>query len=442
MTQQSDRGDFCLECHWEAFKMAAKNPLLSSNCMDFACWDSSEFEHCPPDAHCTTNDPCCDEEDCSVNCSSVCDGFIDCDAASDCSDQHCNDTNCQPAAQVCFDKDCVGDDQAGANQASQDLLGQDGAFNWNSDSALSSANAVDVNSFHQPQDMTATNVNHDIQAMDNILSEPSSAMVHSGMHGNSSNGPFEKSTNTQNFLPFHIHSHGQIHTPTIEEILGLCPNISDCTYHSQLGNAFLHHNPDDIMGLMSTFPHGSCQYQLPHSHDPIKLSIEPSSQGQVPHSSSQTVSSATSSPLASSPLTSPMLGKATMCSPVTSPEITPTSEAHVCRWVSGGNLANGICGASFSDSCQLQEHLIAKHVGMIEGKQGNGYYCCWEGCHRPHEPFSQKSKLQGHFLTHSNCTFPRSLKILYPKRNFTNVFNQTKTFNVPFVESRLQDRQH
>jgi hypothetical protein len=39
-------------------------------------------------------------------------------------------------------------------------------------------------------------------------------------------------------------------------------------------------------------------------------------------------------------------------------------------------------------------------LGTVNGK-GNGYYCCWEGCHRPDEPFSQKSKLQGHFLTHS-----------------------------------------
>ncbi|KAI9928761.1 zinc-finger protein [Aspergillus wentii] len=38
----------------------------------------------------------------------------------------------------------------------------------------------------------------------------------------------------------------------------------------------------------------------------------------------------------------------------------------------------------------------------VDGAKGNGYYCCWEGCHRPDEPFSQKSKLQGHFLTHSN----------------------------------------
>ncbi|GAB1212751.1 hypothetical protein ATERTT37_001898 [Aspergillus terreus] len=38
----------------------------------------------------------------------------------------------------------------------------------------------------------------------------------------------------------------------------------------------------------------------------------------------------------------------------------------------------------------------------VDGAKGTGYYCCWEGCHRPDEPFSQKSKLQGHFLTHSN----------------------------------------
>ncbi|KAI5283753.1 zinc-finger protein, partial [Ascosphaera atra] len=61
-----------------------------------------------------------------------------------------------------------------------------------------------------------------------------------------------------------------------------------------------------------------------------------------------------------------------------------------------------ICGATFATAAQLQDHLISHHVKPLPGPKGPGFYCTWHDCHRPHEPFSQKSKLQGHFLTHSN----------------------------------------
>jgi hypothetical protein len=78
---------------------------------------------------------------------------------------------------------------------------------------------------------------------------------------------------------------------------------------------------------------------------------------------------------------------------------------HVCKWAASIHGIKAVCGATFADPGALQEHLIASHMSTVNGAKGNGYYCCWEGCHRPDEPFSQKSKLQGHFLTHSNCTF-------------------------------------
>ncbi|TPR01882.1 hypothetical protein CAN33_0041525 [Aspergillus niger] len=87
---------------------------------------------------------------------------------------------------------------------------------------------------------------------------------------------------------------------------------------------------------------------------------------------------------------------------LTSPEYVPDTEVFICRWISKADGTQLPCGATFADACGLQEHLVASHMATVDGAKGTGYYCCWEGCHRPDEPFSQKSKLQGHFLTHSN----------------------------------------
>jgi uncharacterized Zn-finger protein len=106
----------------------------------------------------------------------------------------------------------------------------------------------------------------------------------------------------------------------------------------------------------------------------------------------------------SSPRETPPPLERDISSVLTTPEFSAEdSELHICKWVTSIHGIQAPCGAIFADSGALQDHLISAHMNTVDGAKGNGYYCCWQGCHRPDEPFSQKSKLQGHFLTHSNC---------------------------------------
>jgi hypothetical protein len=114
-----------------------------------------------------------------------------------------------------------------------------------------------------------------------------------------------------------------------------------------------------------------------------------------------------SSHLLSSPIETPPPLDGGASSVLTSPTIglADDDESHVCRWTHTRSGMKTICGAFFPSAATLQQHLVAEHMNPVQGMKGYGYYCRWEGCHRPDEPFSQKSKLQGHFLTHSNCMY-------------------------------------
>ncbi|KAJ6151157.1 hypothetical protein N7470_007751 [Penicillium chermesinum] len=113
--------------------------------------------------------------------------------------------------------------------------------------------------------------------------------------------------------------------------------------------------------------------------------------------------SSVSSHFLSSPRDTPPPLEGGSSSIMTTPEFsTDDNEIHMCKWTSTIHGIKTPCGATFADAGALQEHLTATHMNTIDGAKGTGYYCCWAGCHRPDDPFSQKSKLQGHFLTHSN----------------------------------------
>lgn len=136
--------------------------------------------------------------------------------------------------------------------------------------------------------------------------------------------------------------------------------------------------------------------------------------------SRQSRSSVSSHHLSSPGETPPSLDEGAS-SVLTTPEFSAEDgDVLVCKWITDIQGIKAHCGARFADAGALQDHLVSSHMRTVDGAKGHGYYCCWKGCHRPDEPFSQKSKLQGHFLTHSNCTsyFFSPLKTLLTKLDF------------------------
>ncbi|PGH20793.1 hypothetical protein AJ80_03420 [Polytolypa hystricis UAMH7299] len=418
MSQQFDDGSFCLECHWDSFKDTGRTQLLPSNCMDFAsCWDASGLEHCSSHQECPVTDPCCDIDDCSVNCSSVCDGFIDCDAASECSqsqcdevacddivcddvvcdDVVCDDVACESAVEVCFDKNCIEDIQENTLSNMENVLGQDATFNWNSEDLMHSANSTDFQHFHSHHNMGVhtSSCSHSMASF--FPTAPSQHIPHCNFERHGHDTMNQSHSNQNNFS-----------NQMLEDMLGMCATFVDCSPQSHFGSGFQNYNPDDLLGFIPLLPHGHPQHQCQHQHNPPKLSIETQnnhisrSPSLAPRSSAETTPSLAYSRLKSTPLASPLLKDTELSSPFTTPGYTSTDETHICKWVHKEKISNTVCGAIFSNAGELQDHLIEAHVCTMDGGRGHGYYCCWDRCHRPNEPFSQKSKLQGHFLTHSN----------------------------------------
>ncbi|QKX56074.1 uncharacterized protein TRUGW13939_03174 [Talaromyces rugulosus] len=123
---------FCLGCHWDAFDdSSTKMPLLPPD-----QWHCDEAEH-NGDTNCIVDEACCTNDACSFNCSSVCDGFVDCEISSTvCSDTHCEDAHCESTGSACFDKSCFGDGHD-INQSITDLF-HDANLQWDASMFLSS----------------------------------------------------------------------------------------------------------------------------------------------------------------------------------------------------------------------------------------------------------------------------------------------------------------
>ncbi|ODH44670.1 hypothetical protein ACO22_00827 [Paracoccidioides brasiliensis] len=385
--------------------MAEKNSQVLRNCVDpTACWSVSPTEHCSSYPLCQMTDPCCDDDNCSVECSSVCDGFVACDSSTVCSDAHCDDQDCQNLAAVCFDQSCVGDGRTGIDDGICSILNQDSSFTWNSANLLPSANAAHFNqSFHQP----ATSLCHNLQSMNHFTaSEPSlTTKNYAFQFHRNQDSPLRQSTVTEPSTPS---------GPILKQIIDICPNLDNCNHQSHFGPVFSDCNPDEFLGFIpmefQTQFHSLYPQLYPRFNGGLKLPCEMQPQhvhknvSHLTHNSNRPVSSSLDSVnlKSSSPLSPPPKDN-DITRPFTSPEVETTNESHVCRCIIQTDKSqNTICGELFPDAGKLQEHLVQTHVGMISGSQGYGFYCCWEGCHRADEPFSQKSKLQGHFLTHSN----------------------------------------
>ncbi|GAD96614.1 C2H2 transcription factor [Paecilomyces variotii No. 5] len=406
--------------------MAGKNPMLSGS------HDSQSPWCCPPgqthDSHdCTIDEACCDVDQCSVTCDSVCDGFIDCDNSTVCSESHCEDQNCEDqncgdTGPVCFDKHCFEGSHDG--QSLEALLGQDIQLNWDTAGFFPSTSAPgNENSQAQKPDDPFHHNTVDFRSTDELLSSLSApannAQHHDSCHSSSCQAPSKESTvslsspsySNQSDLAslgacdmlgvghgylscgHHIHGvHPLLQDGNMDKLFGLSPSIAaPCsdTDHQHLDNCLRTPADSGAHGF-----HGVCRS---HAHRHTHCHSHPYMQYARRHRSS------VSSHLMSSPADTPPPLEGGISSGLTSPTFaTDDHEAYVCKWTFNHDGMKVACGASFADAGTLQEHLISKHTGTMDGSKGHGYYCCWEGCHRPDEPFSQKSKLQGHFLTHSN----------------------------------------
>lgn len=311
-------------------------------------------------------------DDCSVNCPSVCDGFVDCDASTACTAAHCEDTHCNDTGPACFDDHCCGD----TGHSLESLLGFGGPL-LDTNDLLSTEQSVKTGET-EPVDQSAGNL---------LIPYPAGYCDH-GSHFDCHTFPSPKDTDgTTN--PY---TQG-VDPAEVLNMLGMCPDYSGCHNYLPDGNCHpgkLNGNPQSPFGCFHPLPHlnthkspvsqvkGPCRSHHCH-HSRSSYAYSPYSRHSRSSVSSQLLSSPSETPL--------------------SREFSPEIDFHVCKWATDGVP----CGASFPDAGALQDHLVSSHLLTVDGPKGNGFYCRWEGCHRPDEPFSQKSKLQGHFLTHSNC---------------------------------------
>lgn len=392
--------------------MTGNNPMLSSgfngqNPWDYPYVDDNSHSH----VSCGLDETCCDADDCSVQCSSVCDGFVGCDASTACSESHCDEVECESVSPVCFDKNCISENRDGGEQDLAGLLGQDEPFNWEETSFLPSTEPTtfdSINSYEKFDDYTNTSAfplpanNLPSQSMADAAANPdfSSLGFHSSTKGSNTNFSNHAYTGQNDF------------DAEVYDILGMKHNFGGCPHHPQGGSTFPNqHDSDEFYRFASEVSQPQCQAQHQHMDSCFSVPMNPrlyQPQGNVHHShcpNHYSVSSVSSTPLHSTPMETPPPQRNEFSSPLTSPDYAPPDNAPViCRWASKKDGSTSICGARLCGPAALQEHLISKHMGTVDGSRGHGYYCRWEGCSRPNEPFSQKSKLQGHFLTHSNCT--------------------------------------
>lgn len=413
-------------------------------------------------SHCDGEEECCEEDDCSTTCPSVCDGFVDCDDSTACSVLHCDENHCESHDPVCFDNHCFTEDEHTADHGLESFLGLEQPFSLEANDLLPSLalEQQQQQPHHQGQQQQQQQHQHQLQLHQSKPDE--SGTVGSFFHPYSS---------CQSHMPNHHGS--LMHHPTypvqndvnpadVFHMLGMCSDFSTChmpeeqqchshplndstnpfpCFHTEHGNNennnfqnthhhnHLHHDHlhEQQQHHLHQIHHHQQQHQHQHQHHQIKPPTSRPTKGPCrshhrcrvhahahahPYSAhSRHSRSSISSHLIPSPGETPPPLDGGASSVITSPEFSPVDrDSFVCKWTTtspSGMRAS--CGVSFADAGALQKHLIACHMSTVDGAKGNGYYCCWEGCHRPDEPFSQKSKLQGHFLTHSNCTLSSSL---------------------------------
>lgn len=381
-TKQFDAG-FCVECRWEAFRQAAQNPLLSSTCSAVSCGDEDathifHFE----------SSRCCDADNCPEMCESVCDGYVDCDASSACSEA-CAEIECQDPSPACFDEYCVGNMDALAEMQPIPLGFDQPALDFDSDpltAYLRSINDQDARFPSGSSQLQSQPGHQHVHSYDRAPPVPPSSFPRRNPIGLAPTTPnptclpnpnaFNTDPSLDTFLSFRSHPGMSLFPEGGENPMSMMP---------------MHVNPSPSCAARSQpcvgSPYASVEcgasVGVPHAHTHSRLS---------------TASAFTSPPLKAEE--SP-----TMTSPEPSGELSGIDSGnmdrvHVCHCIIGGGKV--ICGATLPTAEKLQEHLLHAHVAALDGPDGHGFYCTWLGCARSGRPFSQKSKLQGHFLSHSN----------------------------------------
>ncbi|CAG8112522.1 unnamed protein product [Penicillium olsonii] len=449
MASQPPGGEFCLECNWEAFHIDGKdNPAPSENHQDhWTCSGHTLPEPLPP---CEVDEACCDVDDCALDCGSTCGGFLDCDDSTVCSathceddtceDTHCDEDHCDPNCEEpdCEKPDCPEDHCDSIDPLCFDAHCCDGTENqdcgFDTFFGLNTPLSLD-NSVFSSTAMAPHIHGHQMKGMDHTLPgtfDPSQQQ-------NFLSSYQAHATHCEQDVPNHFECHdfqkdwqamfpappaptpSEVNPAEVFHMLGMCSDFSICQDQHVPGqqNTFDgFEKPKLNTPALNCYDHGHHHHVHNHFKNPNDLNLQATRKG--PHRShnrcrahhhahshpyspySRHARSSISSHLHSSPGETPPPLDGGASSILTTPDFSEDNELHICKWAPTINGIKAVCGAAFADSCGLQEHLIAAHMSTIDGAKGNGYYCCWEGCHRPNEPFSQKSKLQGHFLTHSN----------------------------------------
>ncbi|KAJ5131896.1 hypothetical protein N7448_006054 [Penicillium atrosanguineum] len=429
MTAQNQADAFCLECHWEDFHIDGKGPTDSSGAPR-PQWPCSDHNH-HNSLGCEVDEACCDVDDCQVDdcaldCGSICGGFVECDASSVCSVPHCDDThcdeqNCESTDPVCFEDHCC-------DATAEPDCGFDSLFGLNTPFPLDTSTLL-------PSTTMNDHVGEPGKFPEHTVPRPLDPCYHHDFlhsyqaHANHCDGnvsnhlechDFQK--DLQGLFPTqHYPIQTDVNPAEVFHMMGMCSDYSICENPqvpeqqpaTHLEKTKLeptmnplhcahpehHHvhgdfkNPNDLNLHIPRGPHRNHHRCRGHHH----LHSHPYS----PYSRQSR--SSVSSHFLSSPGETPPPLDGGVSSVLTTPDFSAEdSDLHICKWVISIHGLEAACGATFADAGALQDHLVASHMNTVDGARGNGYYCCWEGCHRPDEPFSQKSKLQGHFLTHSN----------------------------------------
>ena len=430
MTSQPQGGDFCLECHWEDFHIDGEDAAESSGDQPRTPWNCTDQEHHTALAPYEVDEACCDVDDCTLECGSVCDGFVDCDASTVCSvghcdENHCDEDHCESTDPVCFDDHCC--DGTTAPDCGFDFLGLNTPLSLDTTGILPSTTmgnpAVgDPGKVHEHslpssidpcyhQDFLSSYQAHATHCEQHVANHFECHDFQKDLQGIFTNQQYPTQTDVNPAEVFHMlgmcsdfsichdqHVPDQQIAPSALEIpKNDPPSASLNCLHPEHHHVHSHghfKNPNDLNLNLVRGPHRNHHRCRGHHH------VHPHPYSPYSRQSRSSVSSH----FLSSPGETPPPLDGGVSSVLTTPDFSAEdNDLHVCRWATKVHGVKTPCGATFADAGSLQEHLVSSHMSTVDGAKGNGYYCCWEGCHRPDEPFSQKSKLQGHFLTHSNC---------------------------------------
>ncbi|KAJ5113624.1 hypothetical protein N7456_002158 [Penicillium angulare] len=437
MAIQPPTGDFCLECKWEGFHIDGKSDESAGE-QPRAEWACSDHEHHAAVDHtnCEVDEACCDVDDCSIDCGSVCDGFVDCDVSTVCSVAHCDDTHCDTdhcdtdhceVDPNCFDDPCC----EGIDEHNCEF---DTFFGLNSPLSLDTPGILPTASMNQHAvSETGKFLDHTLPGIidpcyhQDFLSSYQAHATHCDQNVANHFECHDFQKELQGIFPLpQLPTQTDVNPTDVFQMLGVCPDYSihhdphlshDHTLQTPL-EAPKSNIPDPLNCFQPHPEHHHMHHQHGHFKNPNDLDLHI---GHGPHRNhhrcrghhhnhahhyspySRQSRSSISSQFLSSPGETPPPLDGGVSSVLTTPDFSAEdNDVFMCKWTMGSNGVRAPCGATFRCAGALQDHLVSSHMNTVEGAKGTGYYCCWDGCHRPDEPFSQKSKLQGHFLTHSN----------------------------------------